>query len=45
MLEFWINIVTDTIRFNIAYLTLTPKIIVGLVRPTNNGSELTFPDI
>ena len=39
MLEVCIKPTTDIIIFNIANCILTPKIKVGRVRPTNNGSD------
>jgi hypothetical protein len=41
--ELWINITTDIIIFTMANDTLTPKIRVGLVSPTNNGSTDSEP--
>lgn len=34
---------TDIIMLSIANCMLTPKIIVGRVRPTNKGSDANFP--
>lgn len=36
---------TETIILSMAYWILTPKIIDGLVRPTNKGSVASCPDI
>lgn len=38
-LEVWMKATTDIIIFSIANCILTPKISVGLVRPTNKGSD------